>query len=118
MKTVLTWFKKGDLILIFMVLLLSLGTVFFIPKGGDTVVIRQNGTEIYRGSLRTDKEIIIPDAGIVRIEDGKAFMAEADCPDKTCINMGIASAARPVVCIPNSVVISVEGQTDIDAVTY
>ncbi|OQB23768.1 MAG: hypothetical protein BWY11_01652 [Firmicutes bacterium ADurb.Bin182] len=110
--------KKGDILIIALVLLLSFGIFLFIPKGGDTVVITQNGKEIYRGKLTEDNDIIVPDAGVIRIKNGKAFMLEADCPDKTCINMGVATAAKPVVCMPNGIIISVEGKTDIDAVVY
>lgn len=110
--------KKGDILVIAIVLILSFGVFLFIPRGGDTVVITQNGNEIYRGSIHTDKEIVILEAGIARIENGRVFMQEADCPDKTCINMGYASAAKPVVCIPNGIIISIEGESEIDAVTY
>jgi hypothetical protein len=110
--------KKGDIVIIALVLALSLGVFLFLPRGGDTVVITQNGKEIYRGSIYTDKQVLIPDAGIARIEIGKVYMQEADCPDKVCVKMGYASAARPVVCIPNGVVINIEGESDIDAVTY
>lgn len=110
--------KKGDILIIAFVLVLSFGVFLFMPKDGDTVVITQNGKEVYRGSIRTNREVIIPEAGVARIEDGKVYMQEADCPDKTCINMGVATPARPVVCIPNGIIISIVGETEIDAVTY
>ncbi|MBQ2093605.1 MAG: NusG domain II-containing protein, partial [Ruminococcus sp.] len=31
---------------------------------------------------------------------------EAECPDKTCVNMGwLSSASMPIVCLPNHLVI-------------
>ena len=43
-------------------------------------------------------------------------MAEADCPDEICIKQGaIEDSARPIVCLPNNIVIKLTNdESDID----
>ncbi len=45
-------------------------------------------------------------------------MAHADCPDGLCLQMGDASIQKPVVCLPNRVVIRLTGDSEADAITY
>lgn len=43
------------------------------------------------------------------IENGKADMISADCPDKLCVNQhAISSNSETIVCLPNKVVVEVE----------
>ena len=43
------------------------------------------------------------------IENGKADMISADCPDKLCVNQhAISSKGETIVCLPNKVVVEVE----------
>lgn len=43
------------------------------------------------------------------IENGKADMISADCPDKLCVNQpAISSNGETIVCLPNKVVVEVE----------
>ena len=45
----------------------------------------------------------------VTIENGKADMISADCPDKLCVNQhAISSNGETIVCLPNKVVVEVE----------
>ena len=54
---------------------------------------------------------------IIQIKDKQISIIEADCPDKTCVNMGILkSAFTPIVCLPNHLVIQyVNDDKEIDA---
>ena len=54
------------------------------------------------------------------IEDGKADMVWADCPDKLCVNQkAISREGESIICLPNKVVISSVGgeEREVDAVT-
>ena len=53
----------------------------------------------------------------IQIKDKQISIIEADCPDKTCVNMGILkSAFTPIVCLPNHLVIQyVNDDKEIDA---
>ena len=43
------------------------------------------------------------------LENGKADMISADCPDKLCVNQhAISSNSETIVCLPNKVVVEVE----------
>ena len=44
-------------------------------------------------------------------------MRFSDCPDQTCMHMGDAQPGRPVVCVPNEVLIVIEDVLDVDGVT-
>ena len=53
---------------------------------------------------------------VILVEKGQISMIEADCPDGLCIKQGaITNDARPIVCLPNSVVIKLTNdETDTD----
>ena len=44
------------------------------------------------------------------IENGMAYVTDADCPDQVCIRMGkISKTGENIVCLPHKLVIQVEG---------
>ena len=54
----------------------------------------------------------------VLVKKGEICMADADCPDKICISQGgISDASYPIVCLPNKVIIKIEGDFEYDTVT-
>lgn len=111
--------KLGDVLIITIAALLSLGALLLFDKGGDTVTVTQAGAVIYTGRLGHDAVITTEDgSNTVCIENGRAYMQHADCPDGLCIGMGAAEAGRPVVCLPNKVVVSVSTSGEVDAVTW
>ena len=59
------------------------------------------------------------EGNIVFVEKGQISIIEADCPDKLCIKQGaIENGARPIVCLPNNVVIKLtDDETDVDLTT-
>ena len=90
----------------------------------NTVRITSKGEILYTIDLNTseDKTITIPDGehyNTVEIKEGKIRVKDADCPDKTCINMGwLSSSAMPIVCLPHHLVIEfVDADSGVDAVT-
>ena len=43
---------------------------------------------------------------LIRIQDHQICIAEADCPDQTCVNTGILkSQGLPIVCLPHKIII-------------
>jgi len=59
-----------------------------------------------------------PRSNVIEVERGRIRMYKADCPDGTCVRQGwVMSAAIPIVCLPNRVVITLEGNhKGVDAV--
>ena len=120
-------FRRGDLAAIVAVLLcaLALGLALWArAAGSDRVVARvyQEGKLV--GELPLDREASLTLTGAytntITVRDGRVAVTYADCPGTDCVHSGWVSAAgRAVVCLPNRLVISLEGGAtgDIDAVT-
>ena len=81
-------------------------------RPGDKVRVEYEGRLVGEYALAEDKSIYIPDEentkNILNISGGEVYMSEADCPDKLCIKQGrIKNGGESIVCLPNSVVITV-----------
>ena len=111
---------RYDLILIASLLLISLlsvGALLLFRKEGKSVRIEQNGRTVAVYSLYQNGEYPLNGgSNILIIENGEAFIKEADCPDKTCVKRGkIKHAGQSAVCLPNKVSVTVIGE-DTDGV--
>ena len=106
--------RLADLGIILGLLILA-GVLFFLyfNKGeeGAGVIVRVDGVEIARYSLSDDGRYELNGGtNILVIEDGAAYMLEADCPDHICINQGaITKSGVPIICMPHRLVIQIEG---------
>lgn len=107
-------------------LALLMGVLLFSKEGGQ-VVVTVSGNEVASFSLDEDRTYLIEgkDGGtnLLIIQDGKAHMESASCPDGLCINMGkIHAAGQSIICLPNEVVVSVEksqpSADDVDIVVH
>lgn len=120
---------KKDIVLIIIIVLIALFSFliihFFMKKDGSMVVIRVNGDIQYKESIYQKKELIIDgyQEGYNRvvIEDGKVYMADANCPDKLCEHMGkISKTGENIVCMPHRVVVEIvgdgKGESDLDSI--
>lgn len=107
-------------ILIFLIGISGSLWIIFKPHG-QTVRIVQNGKTLYTIDLdhSADRTIEVEYQGIkniIQIKDHKISIAEAECPDHTCVKMGeLKSGAAPIVCLPNKLVIEFTEDDDIDA---
>lgn len=54
---------------------------------------------------------------LVVVENGEVFVADADCPDRVCVETGgISGGAVPIVCLPHRVEVRVvNGANEVDA---
>ncbi len=119
--------KKADLLLL--VLLLAVGAFLFLffrfsGKDAATVRVEVEGKLYAEYPLSEDREVTIrgKDGGtdLLVIKEGKAFVAEASCPDHLCMKMGkIERSGESVICLPNQVVITVTNasEAEVDMVT-
>lgn len=108
------------LVIIFIVVFIGLKNSF--AEKTNIVEIIQDGKIIYTLDLNKNKDELIEvdfqgHKNIIQIKDKQISIIEADCPDKTCVNMGILkSAFTPIVCLPNHLVIQyVNDDKEIDA---
>ncbi len=106
--------RRADLIVIASLLLLALLLSLLLNAGrpeGGVAVVRVNGTETERHPLSADG--VFPLNGgsnVLVIENGQAWISEADCPDKLCMKQGkIHYAGQALICLPNRLTVTVEG---------
>lgn len=117
--------KKKDWILIAIVLVVALSAVFMHhtlqQTGNGQVIIKINGAIEGTYDLNDDKEILINDgSNVLIINNGKADMIEADCPDKLCVNQkAVSKNNENIICLPNKVIVEVDSSenSEFDAVS-
>ena len=108
-----------DLVLIFLLITVAL-SVFIITEitrpQGETVVVTVAGERVAKFPLSRDGEYSLNGGtNVLVIESGAAYIKSATCPDKTCVTIGgkISRAGERIICLPNSLIIEVEGGEDI-----
>lgn len=109
--------KKRDLILIASVLVLGLALLLVVEltrKEGAYVLIRVDGAETGKYDL-TDNGTYPLNGGtnILHIENGQAWLTDANCPDKLCVHQGkISKTGQVITCLPNKLTVTVYGAED------
>lgn len=113
--------KKKDLILGagIIVIALAMLLVMQLTRGeeGNQIQITLNGKIYGTYSLSKDQTIEVKDGDFynrIRIEDGKVYMEEANCPDGYCEEQGkISGHTQTIVCLPHKLVVEVlENEND------
>lgn len=94
--------------------------LFFFRGEGDTVTVAVDGKVIATYSLHENRveDIRTGEDGLNRliIEDGKAWIEHASCPDGICAaHKPIHREGESIVCLPNKVVITVQTAEDADS---
>ena len=118
--------KKNDVILM-LIVIFAAALIFFISrfvgKKGAYAVVYVDGVEKERFILTENVNIRLKgyEGGFneLVIENGEAYLRNADCPDKLCVHEGAISAeGESIICLPHRVVITVEGgqKSGLDAV--
>ena len=106
-----------DLIIVGALLLAALLALLLVrhrqeaKTGTDAVAVvrTDDGEEVY--PLKKDGVFSLNGGtNTLVIENGEAWVSEADCPDKICMGMGkISKNGEFIACLPNRVIIVVEG---------
>ena len=104
--------KKTDFRLlgaVLAVILAVLAVTSLSKKEGDYVLVRVNGQEAARYSLSKDGEYALNGGtNVLRIENGKAYLISADCPDHLCVHQGkIDQHGETITCLPNRLTVTV-----------
>ena len=105
-------------IVFFLVVSLLLFLLIGKRKEGNEVRVMVEGKEIGVYSLSRDGEFSLNGGtNTLIIKDGKAYMADADCPDKLCVRQGkIHRNGETITCLPNKLTVTVideEGEVDL-----
>ena len=109
--------KKRDIILIASILIVAIASFLFIELGkeeGARVVVAVDGKEIATYSLSSNGTYQLNGGtNILCIENGKAYLTDANCPDKLCVHQGKISKTNEVItCLPNKLTVTVKGADD------
>lgn len=114
--------KKGDYIIILVVLLISFSGIMLeaklIPKG-DVVTISVDNKIYGRYKLNDNRSIVVQGvdgSNTVVINDGFVYVAEADCKNQICVKSSkISSPGQSIICLPHRMVVTISGQNkDVD----
>ncbi len=117
--------KKGDIILLVCAAvlgLLPLLTLLTPAAAPGTAIVRIDGDIARAFPLSRDAQETFSAHGgsnTVVISGGTVSISHADCPDRTCVNMGgISRTGEVLVCLPHHLTVSIEGASEaVDAVT-
>ena len=107
-----------DLILVGALLLVALLLFFLVRNGQDratgtdaVAVVTVDGAEVGRYPLYKSGTFPLNNgSNILVVENGEAWVSEANCPDKVCMGMGkISRNGEFIACLPNRLIVVVEG---------
>lgn len=118
--------KQKDFLIVAIVLVLAgvLALVFHFT-GGDpagSVAVKVDGKVVGTYSLTEAQRVPISTRyghNTLVIEDGKAHMEDADCPDHYCEQQGeISKSGETLVCLPHKLVVEAinGGDSEVDVV--
>ena len=120
-----SFFKKGDFIVVFVLLLVS--ALIILPKffSGDKNIsakIYENGElmqEIDLAKVEKPYRVCI-NGGVLLVENGRICYETASCPDKLCVKFKWLSKNGDIAsCLPNRTVVSVSSSGEsVDAISY
>ena len=110
---------RNDIILVAVILtavaLMVLLSVLF-KKDGDTAVVTVNGKLYgeYPLSRGLTERIISGDGyNLLVIENGKAYVKEASCPDGICVShRAVKNDRECIICLPNKVVVEIVSRAE------
>ena len=118
--------KKNDLYMAGAVLLAAAiwwGIQYFGAQEGAEITVTKDGERIGTYSLLEDNCLTFSDEdggmNILMIQDGKAYMSGADCPDKLCVKQkAISKKGESIVCLPHKLVVQVTdgSAAEVDAI--
>ena len=111
--------RKADIALFIALVLLGGALVvpaMFFDASGDTVKIAVAGKLFGSYPLDEDRKIEVKKGGnvnLVIIKDGYVKMESASCKNQICVHTGkIKRAGQSIVCLPNRVSVTIEGESD------
>ena len=116
--------KKGDLVLIVLLLILSSILYFLLGRraqasGEKYISVQVDGEEtekIKLGQVDNIKELNIETIYgncILEYDSDSCRIIKSECPDKLCIKQGeITQVGQVIVCLPFRVVVEIVGETE------
>ena len=109
--------KKRDIILIASVLIVAAALFLVLEltkEAGARVIVKIDGQEVAEYSLEENgTHPLNGGTNILVIENGKAYLSDATCPDKLCVHQGkISMTGETITCLPNKLTVTVYGAAE------
>ncbi len=111
---------RNDLILAAVILIIAAAGLLLInltKEQGKRLVVKIDGDETSSCSLSENRSFEIrtgennENVNVVVIENGKAYVSQADCPDGICKDYRpISYVGETIVCLPHRLVLEVTGE--------
>ena len=106
--------KKRDIILIASILAIAIALFLIVEltkEEGAGVTVKVDGVKVAEYSLSANGAYPLNGGtNILVIENGKAYLTDANCPDKLCVHQGkISMTGETITCLPNKLTVSVFG---------
>ncbi len=103
-----------DLLLIVAIAVFSFGLLlsnFGVTKSHEALIY-QNNLLVQTINLQKAQFIHLKNL-VIEVNEGKIRVKEASCPEQICVHTGwISQAGQIIVCIPNHLLIQIEGQAE------
>lgn len=107
---------RNDVLLVAALLLFGGALALFLwltRQAGGTVSVQIDGKTVMELPLNQDRSLVLGEGehtNTLVIQDGKARVVEASCPDRICVGQGaVQYAGESIVCLPHRLVITVRG---------
>ena len=108
--------RRNDIVLILCILAAAAviwGAFALFSRSGAYVLVTVDGEPYGEYSLKENRTVqIVTDKGenSLCIENGRAYISSADCPDLLCVRQGgIEKDGESIVCLPHRVIVTVSG---------
>ena len=106
--------KKRDIILIASILVIAIALFLIVEltkEEGAGVTVKVDGVKVAEYSLTANGTYPLNGgSNILVIENGKAYLTDANCPDKLCVHQGkISRTGETITCLPNKLTVTVFG---------
>lgn len=100
--------------IILAVILAAIGVGFWcVARRPAATVVVTTPQKTYELALDKDVTLVL-DGLTVCISNGKVWVENADCPDKTCEHRGaISGYGQSIVCLPNGIAVRIQGEGDL-----
>ena len=110
-------------ILLFCLVAVCIGLSLLFMSGSSPSAqaqITSGGILVATVNLDEDQEFTVesPDgcSNTITVKDGAIAVTAADCPDHYCMDRGFCTGGTQIVCLPNRLVITFLGESEVDFV--
>ena len=97
------------------------GGIFLLMPGSGAAAVEvySDGKLLYTLLLHVDTQMEVKlgsGTNVVTVQDGKAAVTQANCPDGYCMQRGFCDGGAQIVCLPNRLVLKFVGEQEVDFV--